>query len=224
MSNEVAQFVTKDPYELALVQVWKLIMIHNRVSLSGIGREDLKDIASNLRQEYSLDEINSAVSEIKLGINSSTTLDTFLEKCAALRRANERIESTQKIFKINSRDKRLSAGKFDELKQMLVNTIKPLPYNKDYRVMTSKYSGADDNGKSEAEMDLHELREHLNKKRNELHGDLASLGTIRAFQDVKDPELRRLYQKAWSDKGVTREEKDQMLTLAQTSGEKIVGI
>ena len=222
--SDVTQFTSKDPYEAVLVQAWKTIMIHNRMSLSGIGKEDLREIASNLRQEYSLEEVQDAFSELKISANSSTTLGTFLEKCAALRRANERIESTKQIFKSNTREKRLSASKFDELKEMLAKAIKPLPYNKDQRVLTSKYSGPDDNGKPETEMNLHELREHLNKKRNLLHSDLVSFGTIRAFQDVKDPELRRLYEKAWSDQGVTRDEKDQMLALAAASGDKIVGV
>jgi len=201
--SDITQYNGKDPYEIVLVQVWKLILLHNRMSLNGIAKDDMQEIAANLRQEYSLEEVQTARDEFKLSVNSSITLGTFLEKCLALRRSNERIESTQQIFKANTRGKRLAVTKFGELKDVLEKFVKPLPYNKNFRV----------NDKTER-MDCIELRDHLDVVRSEQHAEMVSCGNAIDFESINNPQLKSLYKKAWTV-GITNEEKELISTLQQ---------
>lgn len=204
--------IGKNPYETILVEVWKLIMLHNRVSLSGLSRDDLQDVAAGLQQQYPISVVEAARDEIKAFADQGLTLGIFLQKCAALNRVEKSISSTQELFKSTNRQQRLAKEKITEMKEMLKNCIKPLPYNKDYREPApSKYGSYPGDGTDK--MGYRELEDHLAKKRLELHADLVSFGQIRAFEDVPNEELRALYKKAWTH-GVTREEKDRMQELS----------
>ncbi len=208
----------RNEYENVLIDIWRLIKFHNPASLLQILPDDLKDLADNLQKDYSLNIVRNARDEVRVFCsNKNLTLGIFLEKCLALKKAQDAIDTTKQMNEPNE-DKKYSINKqsFAEIKEMLKTATQPLPYNKAFREpLKTKYAEAD----NAAEMGYKELREHLHEKRIELHNDLASYGQIMHFEDVKNPEARALYYKAWTD-GITNEEKARLYQLCPPAKEQ----
>lgn len=172
-----------NPYQQVLIEVWRLIKLHNGTSLLSITQEDLSDLCQNLQKDYSLDLLKRAKDEIKsFYANKHLTIGIFLEKCMALKRADQDHIQTQAIIENNTRKvSPVAKEKLAEIKQILDKAIKPLPYNKNMRIYTSTY-------------------------------DYRKDPFVMQPEEITNPELRALYEKA-SVSGLEQNEKTRFCEL-----------
>lgn len=101
MSN--SNFIGYEPneYEKIVMALFSLVKFHNPASLLDVTPEELKDFAVNLQQDYPIEIMKAAFSDIKvLHANKSLKLGMFLEKCYALKKAQE--AEHKPIFKARS--------------------------------------------------------------------------------------------------------------------------
>lgn len=197
-------------YEQALTEVWRLIKFHNATSLLNVSADDIKYLAQNLQKEYSVHLVQRARDMIKVSHSGKNlTLGVFLEKCAELKRADTTYAETAALTEA-PKDKKFGIEKenFTKIKELLASAIKPLPYNKDFRVTG--------NGDSEGSPDTPRV-EKLSVF------PVTAMEYIKPTAEVKNPELRALYAKAWSDKGLLSEEKkrfDELLEQEEPKKQK----
>jgi len=221
--------------ESAIIEVIRISKLSNPQSMIGISEADIDYLIKNIARDYLMYDFEHGKKNLDIAVSQffakaqqscKINIGDFMRLCHAQDLQVKEGLKTQRLIAGGKRCAKSDAVEnIAKLKELLKDVVgRSLPYNKEIRVTESRYSEIGESGKHETEMGAHELREHLSKKRMLLHNDLYSFGQLRHWSDIENTELRELYLKAWSDKGVTRVEKDRMQELCSQTGERIVGI
>lgn len=202
----------KSPHKEVLIEIWRLIKLHNAISLVDLTQGDLSDLADNLQQSYSVELVKRARDEIKsFYANKNLTLGVFLEKCLALKRSDEDHIKTQAMISPKSTNPLpVKKENLRQIKEMLANAVKPLPYNKSSRGHCEAYGATEEvpsvfdglpDGKCYSDGAV-------------LYQKSSSAGQVVPSSLISDPALKSLYEKAWTV-GLMKEEKAQFDQLAK---------
>lgn len=124
-------------HKTALSKIYRLIKFHNPTSLLGVIEEDLNDLLLNLQRDYSLEIVERAAAQLeKSSDNKSLTIGTFLEKCYEFGAEEKRHKSFLDVTRSPQKaSKEVAQKNLAVIKKMLGKCVKPLPYNKNSRVV-----------------------------------------------------------------------------------------
>jgi len=124
-------------HKVAALKVLRLIKFHNPTSLLGIEGEDVTDLVNNLQRDYSLEIVERAAAQLeKSSDNKSLTIGTFLEKCHEFGAEEKRHKSFIDVTRSPQKaSKEVAQKNLAVIKKMLGKCVKPLPYNKNSRVV-----------------------------------------------------------------------------------------
>lgn len=204
-------------FENALIEIFRTVKFHNPTALLGVGKDDLHALAKQLEESYSLDVVERAKDEIlKCHVSKAVTIGTFLEKCMALHKSDKDYMTTRSLItKDEGKDyKSIAAQNIAEIRQMISKAIQPLPYdkNKTWDGKPIVYSQDMDKTGIDPQEPLWGVACYSDGP--ELYKKLVNVGAILPIQEIDDdPELRELYNRAWTI-GLEKHEKARFNELA----------
>jgi hypothetical protein len=207
--KDLTQNKSMNAYQKSVAQIYQSIKFHNPQSLLGITQQDIHDLTASLESNYSPMIVEQAKNEmIKSCSGKSFNLGVFLEKCQGAHRAQQNFDNTQKLIassEMTEDKKALGKKHLAQIREMLKPAIKPLPYDKNFRVNANAQEGDGEllsSPKSDA------------RAENLARFEKAKQANFAVDPDtIEDKELRTLYVKAWSD-GLDLNEKQRFSELA----------
>ncbi len=137
--------------ERVLIEVMRIVKISNSSSLFGISEEDVDYFIKNIARDYLQDDFEGGKKILDMAVTqlsslaqkeSGVNLGDFNRLCYATDAQIKDSERTQNLISPHRTSKKdVSREKLAEIKLILKNAVKSLPYNKDVRV---KYSDTKD--------------------------------------------------------------------------------